>query len=128
MRSRAYSYGLDVLGAEDGFAPGRGVLIQVHNSAQLARSQGAIASVAQALAPETIDAKVLDQIKSELAKALKEKGVDAVVTVVDPASFRPADGSHIWVDVAAGVGGAGVLIVLWELITRMLHGKRMRVD
>lgn len=117
-----YEAGLDVLGADASKQEtNRAILIQVHNAAQLARSQGAIASIAQALAPATIEAKVYDEMKKKFIASLKDQNVDADVSIVDPANWKPADGwSHIWVDLGFAVGGAGLLM----LVLKLFGGRR----
>lgn len=111
----AHKRGLDILGADP--SPAQGILIRVRNAEELARSQGAVATLATALAPATVGTKVLSTIASELKKALKDKNVDAEITVVDPAGWQPADGKFIQ-DVGFAVGGAGVLAGLYWLFTR----------
>lgn len=95
----------------------RAVLIKVKNAAELARSQGALASFAQALAPATIEAKVYSTLAAKLAEALKKENVDAEITVVEPKGYVAADGKHIASDIGWALGGAGVLAGLWYLFS-----------
>jgi hypothetical protein len=101
-------------------APAQGILIRVKNASELARSQGAVATFAEALAPATVGTKVLSTIASELKKALKEKNVDASIEVVDPAGWEPASGKFMQ-DLGFAVGGAGVLAGLWWLFVGRKH-------
>jgi hypothetical protein len=111
---RTYIIGLDVLGTDQ--ETNRALLIRVRNTAELARSQGSVASLAQALAPATVEAKVYSSMASELRKSLKDKNVDADVSVVEPKAWQPADGKHVWSDVGLGLGIAGVLALAWHFI------------
>jgi hypothetical protein len=95
----------------------RAILIKVKNAAELARSQGAIASFAQALAPATIEGKVYATMRDKLAESLKKENVDAEVTIVEPKGYVAADGKHIASDIGWALGGAGVLAGLWYLFS-----------
>lgn len=87
---------------------GRGILIRVRNVPQLVSQQGAVETLAQRLAPGTVEKKALSTIRDQLSSGLKEKGVDAELTIVSPANYK-ADSSNIWFGIAAalGVGVAG---------------------
>jgi hypothetical protein len=106
---------ITVLGADP--STGKAILIKVKNAADLARSQGALASFAQALAPASIESKVYQQMASELGKALKEKSVDADISIVEPAGWQPAGMGHVWTDVGFAIGGAGIIGALWWLLS-----------
>jgi hypothetical protein len=95
----------------------RAVLIRIKNAADLARSQGALASMAQTLAPATIEARVYDELAKQLGKALADKRVEADVQVIDApqSNWRPAGGTHLWTDIALALGGLGVLAILWRV-------------
>lgn len=130
MSKNLYLAGLNVLGTPHAIfqrtrfgtdETQRAILIQVRNAAQLARSQGTLASLAQAVAPATIENKVNAQISSEISSALKAKGVDASVTIVDPVGFKPANGAHIAADIAIGLTTFGGIALIW----RLLIGKRI---
>lgn len=107
-----------VLGATDGTTTNHAVLIRVKNAAELARAQGAVASLAQAIAPASIEAKVYDTIASEIKSSLKEKGVDADVSVVDPKNYASAGWDHLGTDLGMAIGGAGVAALIFWLATR----------
>jgi hypothetical protein len=117
-----YLIGMDVIGAsdDDELSPvaqetNRAILIKVRNAAQLAKSQGAVATFAQALAPATVEAKVYDTMAQELRTSLRAKNVDATVTVVEPSAWETADGKHIWTDVGIGVGILGAAALMWRI-------------
>jgi hypothetical protein len=97
---------------------GKGILIKLSNPAAIARSQGNMAALAQGLAPATIESKVYDGARDEISKSLKLKGIDADVTVVQSGAFHPADGSHVWTDLAFAIGGAGIIGIFWWLASR----------
>ncbi len=120
MRKNIYSAGMDVLGAETN----RALLIRVKNTAELARSQGALASFAQQIAPSTIEAKVYDTMAQQLKESLADKHVDADVTVVEPRAWKPADGKHVASDVALTVAAAGGVVVVLALLWRLVGGKK----
>jgi hypothetical protein len=113
MQRPTYMTGLDeILGADTN----RAILIKVNNAGELARSQGFIATFAQALAPASIEGKVYSTMAQQLRDSLKEKQVDADVTVVEPGAWRPAGSSHIATDVAVGLTAFGVAAILWRLL------------
>lgn len=107
MRRGTYSDGLRVLGAETN----RALLIRVKNAAELARSQGALASFAQALAPATIEAKVYSELSRQIGTALRDKHVDAEIEIVEPSKFVGAGNGHIGRDLGLMLGGGGLLAV-----------------
>lgn len=115
--NRLHSAGLDVLGGEA--ATNRGILIKIRNAAELARSQGALASIAAQIAPATIEAKVYDEMRKRLASSLKDSHVEADVMIVEPTAFQTADGKHVAHDVGVGLVAAGGIViglaVLWKL-------------
>lgn len=92
----------------------RAILIRVNNAADLARSQGSIASFFQSLAPATLEHEVLKTVASKLKSALSDQNVDAEVALVQPEAFVNADGSHIWSDVGIAVGTFGALAFIWH--------------
>lgn len=108
---RRYARGLDILGQETN----RAVLIRVHNADELARSQGAIATFAQTLAPATIEAKVYDTLAQRLKKSLAAQNVDADVSVVESSAFKPAGNGHIARDVGLAVASLGGVALLFHL-------------
>lgn len=110
---KTYLHGLDVLGAEP--ETNRAILIRVKNAGEVARSQGTLATIAQSLAPATIEAKVYDEMAKQLQQKLKDQHVDAEVTVVEPKGMQPADGKHVWQDVAIGLGLVGVVALAWGI-------------
>lgn len=101
----------------------RGVLIRIKNAGDLARSQGHLASLAQALAPSMIEAKVYDELAKQLKSSLKDKNVDADVTVVEPGAFATADGKHIARDIGIGLLAAGGVITVGALLWRLVGRK-----
>lgn len=93
-----------------GLAPdkrGNAVLIRVNNVANVVQQQGQLASLAQALAPQTIESKVYATLADKLKTSLADQGVDADVSVVNPAGYAPAK-SDLVRDVFVGVLGATV--------------------
>lgn len=123
-----YLHGLDVIGAPaDSPETNRAILIRVKNAGELARSQGTLATVAQSLAPATIESKVYDEMAKQLQQKFKEQHVDADVTIVEPRGYQSADGGkHIWQDVAIGIGLAGAIALAWGLVSsgRHIAGRR----
>lgn len=97
---------------------GTAILIKVNNTAALAKSQGQVAALAQSLLPATIEAKVYDTIATQLKSALGQQGVEADVTLVQPAAWKPANSSHIAADIGFAIGGAGLLAVIMWLVQR----------
>src|SRR4051812_37418078 len=88
------------------------ILIRVKNAGQLARSQGAVASLAQSVAPETIEAKVYDEMRKKLSSSLKDQGVDAEVSIVSAGGWKPVSGggsSNTVKYAAFGIGGVALL-------------------
>lgn len=95
----------------------RAILIKINNAGEVARSQGKVASLFQSLAPASIEGKVYSEVASRLADGLRAQHIDAEVKVVEPKGFVTSDGKHIWTDVGMAVGGAGVLAVIWYLLS-----------
>lgn len=113
-----YKNGATILGAP-AVQPetNRAILIRVKNAGEVARSQGALATIAQSLAPATVEAKVYDAMRDQLAQSLASNHVDADVTVVEPKAYQSADGKHVWQDLAIGVGLIGVAAFAWKIAT-----------
>lgn len=114
-------------GAASSAATNRAILIRIKNPAELARSQGAIAALAQTLAPATIEAKIYSTVRDQLAAGFKEKGVDAdvIVTDVPVSSWKPPSKSMpIGMDIMIGLGGLGVAGVAWWLFSSHLRNKK----
>ena len=93
----------------------RAILIKLRDPAALARAQGPVASFAQAVAPSTIEGKVYEGFRDQLAKSLKEKAIDADIQIVQPSSFIPADSAHVAADLGFALGGAGLVGIFWFL-------------
>lgn len=104
----------------------QGILIKVKNAAELARSQGALASFASAIAPATIEAQVYKAVAQKLADALRDNNVDADVSVVEPAKFQPADGKHIATDLVIGAAAIGGIIAVLAFGSRLIGGKKKK--
>lgn len=98
-------------------AGGRGLLIRVHNPAQLARKQGGVAALAQALAPETVEEKIYSEMAGRLKQALRNEGVDASVSIVDPANFQGSSGG-LWKALAIGLSLLGVGYVGYRVVRK----------
>jgi hypothetical protein len=97
----------------------RAVIVQVRNATQLAQKQGLAASLAAALAPETIENKVLDTIRSKISDAMKKEGVDAAVAVVEPANWQPLNGERtILTTVAVTATGGLVAMLVWNFLRK----------
>jgi hypothetical protein len=97
---------------------GNGILIRVRNPAQLARREGGVAALAQALAPETVEEKIHKTIADRLRNALKNEGVDAEVTLVEPAAYKAAHGANWWKYLAIGIGALGAGYVGYRVVKR----------
>jgi hypothetical protein len=102
----AHSHGLEVLGADTG----KGVLIRVKNAAELARAQGAMASLVQQLAPATVEGKVYEKLADELRASFKDRKVDADVQVVNVDAWKMSKDTKVGVGlfVASGIAVAGL--------------------
>lgn len=96
----------------------KAILIRLRDPGALARTQGSVASFAQALAPATIEAKVLETVKDQIGQSFKDKGIDADISIVQPGNFALADNSHIAADVGFAIGGAGMIGLFWFLFSR----------
>ncbi len=90
---------------------GNAVLIRINNAAEVVKREGQLASLAQALAPSTIESKLYSTLASKLKASLADSGVDADVHVVNPAGYAPAK-SDILRDVFVGVLGATAFATL----------------
>lgn len=107
---------------EAGESGNRAILIRVRNTNQLARSQGGVATAAAALAPNAIDHEVNSKIAKELEQALRGKGVDAEVKVVEPAQMQTwtSASSPVWKTALIGLGALGASY----LALKFVMGKR----
>lgn len=107
----------DVLFGLDPTARGNAVLIRVNNVASVVQREGQLASLAQALAPQTIESKMYSTLASKLKASLAEQGVDADVNVVNPAGYTPCK-SDLVRDVFVGILGAATFTTLMYGIKR----------
>ena len=74
-----YRTGQEVLGA----GTGRAILIKVRDPAALARREGgAMASLIDKLAPDTLEAKIYDEMQKRIRMDFAQGGVDAEVAIV----------------------------------------------
>ncbi len=96
-------------------ATNKAILIQVKNAGALAANQGKVAALAAGVAPATIESTVLSTVVSKLKDNFKTQGVDADVSMVEPAGYQPASGSGLMVNVACVAGGAAVVGLAWLL-------------
>lgn len=96
---------------------GHALLIKVNNTHDVVRQQGALASLAQTLAPMTVESQLYSTLGDKLKSALLDQGVDATATVVNPAGYKPAT-SDVLRDVVIGVLGAGVFAGIAYLVKR----------
>jgi hypothetical protein len=105
----------------------RAILIRVRNAAELARSQGALASLAQTLVPATIEAKVYDEMAKKLQDSLKSNNVDAEITIVEPKKFQSATNGHVGHDIIVGAvavsGVVGLLALIYHFVVGRHHKK-----
>lgn len=93
------------------------ILVKIKNAPELAKGSGVTGVIANALVPATTEAMVYSQAAGELKTALKEKGVEADVTVVEPSGWKPAEGnSHLIQDLAVGVGVLGVAAIAYNIL------------
>lgn len=95
---------------------GQGVLVQVSDMPQLIKSQGELAHQAYQLLPGVVTQKAYQTIRDQLDSKLKEQGVLANVTVVDPVGFQPSGASPIWKPLAVVFGVVGIIAghFLWK--------------
>jgi hypothetical protein len=110
-----------VFGADQ--ATNRAILIRVRNAAELARSQGALGTLAAALVPGTVEAKVYDEMKAKLVESLKANNVDADVSVVEPKNFKSPTNSHLAHDAVVGAVAIGGVIGFFALIYHFVVGR-----
>jgi len=120
MRMNTYRRGLDAIGQ----LTNRAILIRVKNAGELARSQGALASLVQSIAPATIEGKVYDEMVKKLSASLKENNVDADIRVVEPTGFQTADGKHIATDIVLGAAAIGGIIAVIAFGRKLIGGKK----
>lgn len=129
-----YLLGTDVLGAS-GVLPWQGasvdagggpyVTIHVRDIPGLVRAQGgATGALAQNLLPQTIQNKVYGDIQSEIAKAMKAKGVDAEVKIVSTAPLGGPLKRDFLVGSAVGAGALGLGYAITKIITHLFGRKR----
>jgi len=93
-----------------------GILIRVRNPVDLARKQGGVAALAQMLAPATVDEKIHQEIANRLRGALKNEGVDAEVSLVEPSGLKSAGMSNIWKALAIGLGVLGTSYIGYRVV------------
>jgi hypothetical protein len=96
----------------------KAILIRVRNPAELARKQGGAAAIAQMLAPNTVDEKIHATIADRLRGALRNEGVDAEISIVEPDNVRPAGMSNWWKYLAIGLGAIGAGYVGYRVVKR----------
>lgn len=96
----------------------KAILIHVRNPAQVARQQGGVAAIAQMLAPDTVEEKIHSTIADRLRGALRNEGVDAEVSIVEPSAFRSAGMSNWWKYLAIGIGAIGAGYVGYRVVKR----------
>lgn len=118
--------GLDVLGAEEGnefmvYIGGDRALSVTVDPIAVAKSQGALASVLAAALPDTLSDVVYSKMADQLQQGLKDKGVVAVVKVVDAKSVGQVSGSSpefrgLLVGGIVGVVGALVGKFVWNRV------------
>ncbi len=112
------SFDGEYIGARPETRTNRAILIKLNSPGALARGQGATAAFAESLAPAFIEARVYDEVASQLKGALADQNVDADVSVVEPTKFASAGMSYVGSDLAYLLGGAGVLGVAYWLFKR----------
>lgn len=123
--ANAYLIGVDVLGAAPrspapAGAGGQAVVIRVNNVADVVKSQGGAAgNLAFALVPGAVTSKVYDTLKDQLASGLKEKGVDADVTVTGAPPSGPRPKSDL---LGGALFGGGLVGIAW-LASRFIRGR-----
>lgn len=96
----------------------RAILIKLLSPGALARGQGATAAFAESLAPAFVEARVYDEVASQLKGALADQNVEADISIVEPTKFASAGMSYIGSDLAYLMGGAGVVGALYWLYRR----------
>lgn len=102
------------------------VTIKVNNVENLVKQQGGAAGeIAFKLAPQTVSNTVYSKLKDQLAAALKEKGVEADVTITSsPATGAPAKG-ELLTGLALGAGGVGIAYGVVKLVGHLIKkGKK----
>jgi hypothetical protein len=133
----SYLRGIELLGANDAKAGGAGmatgaalnspyVLVQVKDVAGLVKAQGGVTgglgSAAMLYGPtaKLVTDKVYDTLREQLAAALKDKGVDASVTVAYAPSTAKPPSSGFLSGLAVGGVAVGGGVLLWRYVLRGL--------
>lgn len=119
--------GIDAIGAEPALPPGPYVVIHVNNIPALVKAQGgASGELVARLAPETIQAKVYNDMASEMVKGLKAQGVDATVVVAN--SLPGVTTQKLSGEILLGLGiGGGIVGLAWvakSVISHLLGKKK----
>lgn len=73
---------LDIPGsASEPYSPGIKLMIEIHDPVELAKREQPLSKYLSQVAPELIIKKVYEQVASEVASGLKDKHVDATITI-----------------------------------------------
>lgn len=108
-----YLDGTDILGEY--------LVIRVKNVPELVKKQGGAAgALAYAAAPQTITAKVYDEMRSKLAEGLDQQGVDADISVVSLPPTGPAPKGELLTGIAIGAGTVGIGALVWHGVKQFL--------
>lgn len=116
--SKDHDIGLDALA--DG---GQGVLIRIKDvRALVAAKGGGIGQLAQAIAPETIAAKVYSEMADKMKEGLTKEGVDADVKVVSHKGLAPVGVNPIWKPMAITFGSLLAGFASYKVVNRIRKG------
>ena len=118
----------EILGAIS--QPDRVIQVRLADPIAVAKKQGAIASLATSLLPETITQKVYEEAVKKFQDALRAEGVQADVRIVDAVTLQPVGPSSgdrrgtDWKSFGLGAGAAAGIWVVWKIVAALLGGGR----
>jgi hypothetical protein len=111
-----------MLGADENV---RVIAVRLKDPLAIARAQGgAVATAASYLVPATVSGEVYSKAAAQLDDALRAKGIDAEVRVMDLAGATPAPPStrDLRAGLVLGVAATGATYIAWRLLLRRLLG------
>ncbi len=117
-----YLIGVDVLGALSStpLSPqGAAVVVRLKDVGAVVRDKGGAAGgLAYSIAPQSIQAKVYQEIRQKLADGLQKEGVDADVQVVVDPPVGPRPRGELLLGAALGAGAIALGLLARSMIRR----------
>jgi hypothetical protein len=111
-------------GARAGAPTAEGPFVTIHvrdPKGLVAAKGGAAGAAAFNLIPGTVTGKIYSDMRSQIAQAMKDQGVDADVQVVDN---RPAGGALPHDFLIGSLIGAGSVGLVWSLVAVIKHFRK----